>query len=70
MPTVITTAVLDAAADRVGAMLRDFSAIGEWHPHLPPALIENGLADRVGATRLFPTLGGHRETLPGLDGLG
>jgi hypothetical protein len=34
---------------------------------LPPCEIENGPADRVGCTRVFPLAGGHRETLASLD---
>ncbi len=69
MPTITESAVLDAPAARVWALLRDFAAIGDWHPHLPPVQIEGGPADRIGATRIFPTLGGHRETLLALDDL-
>jgi hypothetical protein len=69
MPTITESEVLDAPAARVWALLRDFSAIGDWHPHLPPVQIEGGPADRVGATRVFPALGEHRETLLALDDL-
>jgi polyketide cyclase/dehydrase/lipid transport protein len=69
MPTITDRAVLDAPTVQVWALLRDFAAIGEWHPFLPPVQIENGPADRVGATRVFPQLGGHRETLVALDDL-
>jgi hypothetical protein len=69
MPTITESAVLDAPGARVWALLRDFSTIGDWHPHLPAPLIENGPADRVGAVRVFAELGGHRETLLALDDL-
>jgi hypothetical protein len=48
-------------------LLRDFAAIGDWHPALPPCEIQDGPADRVGCARVFPLAGGHRETLTGLD---
>jgi hypothetical protein len=45
-------------------LLRGFSAIGSWHPHLPEAKIEGGdPGDRVGAVRAFSAAGGHRERL-------
>jgi hypothetical protein len=43
------------------------AAIGDRHPALPPCLIEDGPADRVGCVRVFPLAGDHRETLAGLD---
>jgi Polyketide cyclase / dehydrase and lipid transport len=58
-----------APATPAWALRRDFSAIGDWRPHLPPAQIENGPADGVGATQVFPGLGGHRKTLLALDDL-
>lgn len=66
MPTILTSAVLDAPAAEVWALLRDFAAIGSWHPFLPPPSIEDGPADRVGAVRVF---GDHRERLVALDDL-
>ncbi len=67
MPKVFTSAVVGAPAGEVWALLRDFAAIGDWHPALPPAEIEDGPADRVGCVRGLPLAGGHRETLVGLD---
>ena len=67
MPEVFTSAVVAAPVGEVWALLRDFGAIGSWHPALPPCEIENGPADRVGCTRVFPLAGGHRETLASLD---
>jgi hypothetical protein len=44
------------------------SRIVTWHPHLPDAGIEGGdPADRVGAVRVLPAAGGHRERLVALD---
>ncbi|MGW3960063.1 SRPBCC family protein [Amycolatopsis sp. NPDC005003] len=65
MPELTTSAVLTASPDRVWTLLRDFAAIGSWHPVLPPATVEHGPADRVGAVRVFA--GGHRERLFALD---
>jgi polyketide cyclase/dehydrase/lipid transport protein len=41
--------------------------IGDWHPALPPSVIENGPADRIGCVRVYPLAGGHRETLVCID---
>jgi hypothetical protein len=67
MPQVTESTVVGGPVAEVWALLRDFGAIGDWHPALPPAEIENGPADRVGCVRVFPLAGGHRETLTGLD---
>lgn len=67
MPQVVTSTVVGSPAEEVWALLRDFAAIGDWHPALPPAEIEDGPADRVGCVRVFPLAGGHRETLISLD---
>jgi hypothetical protein len=70
MPTIVTSTVLEAPASEVWTLLRDFGAIGGWHPALPPAVVEDGPADRVGAARVFPAFGGHREILLSLDDRG
>jgi hypothetical protein len=67
MPQVTESTVVGGPVGEVWALLRDFGAIGDWHPALPPAEIENGPADRVGCVRVFALAGGHRETLVGLD---
>jgi len=67
MPQVTESTVAGAPVGEVWALLRDFAAIGDWHPALPPAEIEDGPADRVGCVRVFPLAGGHRETLAALD---
>jgi hypothetical protein len=67
MPQVFTSIVVGAPIGEVWALLRDFAAIGSWHPALPPCEIEGGPADRVGCVRVFPLAGGHRETLVSLD---
>ncbi|WIY00932.1 SRPBCC family protein [Amycolatopsis mongoliensis] len=65
MPHLTTSAVLDAPPGPVWTLLRDFAAIGSWHPVLPPAAIDDGPVDRVGAVRV--STGGHRERLIALD---
>jgi polyketide cyclase/dehydrase/lipid transport protein len=67
MPRIVTSTVVASPAGEVWALLRDFAAIGDWHPALPPCEIEDGPADRVGCVRVFPLAAGHRETLTRLD---
>jgi hypothetical protein len=67
MPEVFTSTVVAAPVGEVWVLLRDFAAIGNWHPVLPPCEIENGPADRIGCVRVYPLAGGHRETLVSLD---
>ena len=66
MPQITESTVVGGPAGEVWALLRDFAAIGDWHPALPPAEIEDGPADRVGCVRVLPLAGGHRETLVAL----
>jgi Polyketide cyclase / dehydrase and lipid transport len=49
MPRVFTSTVAGAPVGEVWALLRDFAAIGSWHPAVPACEIEGGPADRVGA---------------------
>jgi Polyketide cyclase / dehydrase and lipid transport len=67
MPQITESTVVGGPAGEVWALLRDFAAIGDWHPALPPAEIQDGPADRVGSVRVFPLAAGHRETLAALD---
>lgn len=67
MPQIVTSTVVASSVAEVWALLRDFAAIGDWHPALPPCEIQDGPADRVGCSRVFPLAGGHREILTGLD---
>ena len=67
MPQITESTMVGAPANEVWALLRDFAAIGDWHPALPPAEIEDGPADRVGCVRVYPLADGHRETLIALD---
>src|SRR2546423_15334932 len=64
---ILTSTVLDAPPETVWPLLRDFAAIGDWHPFLPSVRIDDGPADRVGCVRVFPEAGGHRERLVALD---
>ncbi len=66
MPQVFTSTVVAAPVGEARALLRDFAAIGSWHPALPPCEIEDGPADRVGCVRVFALAGDHRETLVSL----
>lgn len=53
--------VIDASADRVWAILRDFNGHERWHPAVAASDIENGApSDRVGAVRNFRLTGGAR----------
>jgi hypothetical protein len=67
MPQIVTSTVVASPVGEIWALLRDFAAIGDWHPALPACEIEGGPADRVGCVRVFPLAGGHRETLTRLD---
>ncbi len=67
MPQIVTSTVVATPVGEVWALLRDFAAIGDWHPALPPCEIQDGPADRVGCSRVFPLAAGHRETLTALD---
>jgi uncharacterized protein YndB with AHSA1/START domain len=54
MPKVVKSTVIDAPADRVWAVLRDFNGHDRWHPAVADSHIERGqTADRVGCVRRF-----------------
>jgi hypothetical protein len=56
---VYTSSVIDAAADRVWAVVRDFDALPAWHPLIADSRIEGGGAsDRIGCVRNFHTKDG------------
>ncbi|RJL30377.1 SRPBCC family protein [Bailinhaonella thermotolerans] len=70
MPEVVASTVVDAPADEVWGLLRDFGGMSRWHPAMAPSEIEGGgPADAVGCVRVFTTvLGpGHRDRLTALD---
>jgi hypothetical protein len=51
---VYTSSVVDAPAEAVWALVRDFNGLPKWHPAIADSRIENGWpADRVGCIRNF-----------------
>jgi uncharacterized protein YndB with AHSA1/START domain len=45
-------AIIDAPPELIWKVLRDFSAVAQWHPAVEDCIIEGGgPADRVGAVR-------------------
>jgi hypothetical protein len=54
MIRVYTSSVIDAAADVVWAVIRDFNGLPRWTPFVAESRIEGGLpADKVGCVRNF-----------------
>jgi len=54
MVKVYTSSVIDAPADRVWAVVRDFNGLPAWTPFVAESRIEGGQpADRVGCIRNF-----------------
>jgi hypothetical protein len=54
MTKVYTSSVIDAAADRVWAHIRDFNALPSWVPAVADSRIEGGRpSDQVGCVRNF-----------------
>ncbi|MFB6842980.1 SRPBCC family protein [Streptomyces sp. NPDC056361] len=52
--TLVRSTVLAATPDAVWAVIGDFGALAEWHPHLPPSSLEEGGDPEVpGAVRVF-----------------
>jgi len=61
MVKVYTSSVIDAPADRVWALLRDFNGLPRWHPAIAESRIEQGQpADKVGCIRNFTLQDGGR----------
>ena len=59
MIRVYSSSVIDAPADRVWEVVRDFNGLPDWHPLIADSRIEGGLAaDRVGCIRNFRTRDG------------
>jgi hypothetical protein len=59
MIRVYSSSVIDAPADRVWEVVRDFNGLPDWHPLIADSRIEDGLAaDRVGCIRNFRTRDG------------
>ena len=54
MIRVYTSSVIDAAAEAVWALIRDFNGLPKWHPGIADSRIEgNWPSDRVGCIRNF-----------------
>jgi len=54
MVKVYQSSVIDAPAERVWALLRDFNGLPRWHPAIAESRIEQGHpADKVGCIRNF-----------------
>lgn len=54
MIRVYTSSVIEAAAEAVWALVRDFNGLPRWHPGIADSRIEgNWPADRVGCIRNF-----------------
>ena len=59
MIRVYTSSVIDAPADAVWQIVRDFNGLPNWHPAIAESRIEAGApADRVGCVRNFRTRDG------------
>ncbi|MEL6219225.1 MAG: SRPBCC family protein [Pseudomonadota bacterium] len=66
MPRVMRSTVLDAPADAVWEVLRDFNGHDRWHPAVAESHVERSEpSDRVGCVRRFRLTGGEelRERL-------
>ncbi|GJL84117.1 MAG: polyketide cyclase [marine bacterium B5-7] len=54
MVEVYTSSVINASADRIWAVVRDFNALPAWHPAIAESRIEGGAPpDQVGCVRAF-----------------
>lgn len=54
MIRVYVSSVIDAAAEAVWALIRDFNGLPKWHPGIADSRVESGWpADRVGCIRNF-----------------
>jgi hypothetical protein len=54
VPHVVKSTIIDAPADRVWALLRDFNGHDRWHPAVASSAIERGApSDKVGCVRRF-----------------
>ncbi len=52
MPKAYASTVVDAPADQVWAVIRDYNALPQWHPGVADSQIEDGRAgDQVGCIR-------------------
>lgn len=54
MAEVYTSSVINAPADKVWSVVRDFNALPAWHPAIAESRIEGGApSDQVGCVRAF-----------------
>lgn len=54
MVKVYTSSVIDAPAERVWSVIRDFNALPAWHPAIAESRIEqNHPSDKIGCVRNF-----------------
>jgi hypothetical protein len=54
MPKVVRSTIIDAPADKVWALLRDFNGHDRWHPAVKVSAIErHHPSDKVGCVRRF-----------------
>ena len=54
MIKVYRSAIINANADKVWKLVRDFNALPKWHPAIASSAIEDGgPADRIGCVRRF-----------------
>ena len=54
MAQVYTSSVINAPAERVWAVIRNFNGLPDWHPAIAESRIEGGgPADQVGCVRAF-----------------
>ena len=59
MIRVYTSSVIDAPADAIWQIVRDFNGLPSWHPAIAESRIEAGApADRIGCVRNFRTRDG------------
>lgn len=59
MPRVYVSSVIDASADRVWSVVRDFNGLPRWMPPVADSRIEGGQPpDKVGCIRNFNMKGG------------
>ncbi len=70
MADVYVSSVIEAPADAVWRVIRDFNALPDWHPLIASSRIEDGRAgDQIGCVRAFVLADGARlrEQLLGLS---
>ncbi|ORE92221.1 hypothetical protein ATO13_17864 [Stappia sp. 22II-S9-Z10] len=72
MVKIVTSTIIDAPAEAVWEIVRDFNGHDRWHPAVADSMMERGaLTDKVGGVRRFHLADGAelREQLLALDDL-